>query len=121
MTTAHRPTFDHAKGKANGKQSSIVHKKFLPAYTTLKYRKNTKKINKDFEDEHDPDNNNDEDGEDDNELEREIKLKKRKLEISQNDVKELKDELNSDVAGEDDEEQVIDEEDDEEEDDEGRS
>lgn len=39
MTTAHRPTFDPAKGKANNQAGgTILHTRALPAHTQLKYR-----------------------------------------------------------------------------------
>lgn len=39
MTTAHRPTFDPARGNANTQAAgSILHKRMLPAHTKLKYR-----------------------------------------------------------------------------------
>ncbi|ODV98021.1 hypothetical protein PACTADRAFT_73660 [Pachysolen tannophilus NRRL Y-2460] len=39
MTTAHRPTFDHAKGVKNQNKTSIVHARSLPAHRQLKFRK----------------------------------------------------------------------------------
>ncbi|ANB13812.1 complexed with Cdc5 protein Cwf15 [Sugiyamaella lignohabitans] len=40
MTTAHRPTFDPARGQKNTQISgSIVHTRMLPAHTQLKFRK----------------------------------------------------------------------------------
>ncbi len=39
MTTAHRPTFDPARGRNVAAPSSIYHAKLLPAHTQLKYRK----------------------------------------------------------------------------------
>lgn len=38
MTTAHRPTFDPAKGKNTQSSGSILHTRALPAHTTLKFR-----------------------------------------------------------------------------------
>ncbi|VVT49304.1 uncharacterized protein SAPINGB_P002204 [Magnusiomyces paraingens] len=38
MTTAHRPTFDPAKGKTSQSTGSILHKRFLPSHTKLKVR-----------------------------------------------------------------------------------
>lgn len=39
MTTAHRPTFDPARGKANAQAAgSISHTRSLPSHTNLKYR-----------------------------------------------------------------------------------
>lgn len=38
MTTAHRPTFDPAKGKSTQSSASITHARALPAYTKIKYR-----------------------------------------------------------------------------------
>ncbi|KAK9383007.1 Pre-mRNA-splicing factor Cwf15/Cwc15 [Kockiozyma suomiensis] len=39
MTTAHRPTFDPARGKAAQAPTRIYHSRMLPAHTQLKYRK----------------------------------------------------------------------------------
>ncbi|GMG33062.1 unnamed protein product [Ambrosiozyma monospora] len=55
MTTAHRPTFDHAKGKQNLISSSIKHKRSLPAHKALKFRKRQKLIHEDFDDDDDDD------------------------------------------------------------------
>lgn len=39
MTTAHRPTFDPAKGKSNKQAGgTILHTRALPAHTQLKFR-----------------------------------------------------------------------------------
>lgn len=38
MTTAHRPTFDPAKGKSSQSSGTILHSRLLPAHTKLKYR-----------------------------------------------------------------------------------
>lgn len=38
MTTAHRPTFDSAKGKNSQSSGTILHTRSLPAHTKLKYR-----------------------------------------------------------------------------------
>lgn len=38
MTTAHRPTFDPAKGKNSQSSGTILHTRLLPAHTKLKYR-----------------------------------------------------------------------------------
>lgn len=38
MTTAHRPTFDPARGKSNQAQGSILHARSLPSHSTIKYR-----------------------------------------------------------------------------------
>ncbi|KAK9235173.1 Pre-mRNA-splicing factor Cwf15/Cwc15 [Lipomyces kononenkoae] len=39
MTTAHRPTFDPARGKDSQAPTRIYHSRMLPAHTQLKYRK----------------------------------------------------------------------------------
>ncbi|KAK9451356.1 Pre-mRNA-splicing factor Cwf15/Cwc15 [Limtongia smithiae] len=39
MTTAHRPTFDPARGKAAQAPTRIYHSRMLPAHTKLKFRK----------------------------------------------------------------------------------
>ncbi|KAK9367459.1 Pre-mRNA-splicing factor Cwf15/Cwc15 [Lipomyces kononenkoae] len=39
MTTAHRPTFDAARGKDSQAPTRIYHSRMLPAHTQLKYRK----------------------------------------------------------------------------------
>ncbi|KAK9245015.1 Pre-mRNA-splicing factor Cwf15/Cwc15 [Lipomyces tetrasporus] len=39
MTTAHRPTFDTARGKDSQAPTRIYHSRMLPAHTQLKYRK----------------------------------------------------------------------------------
>ncbi|KAK9460125.1 Pre-mRNA-splicing factor Cwf15/Cwc15 [Lipomyces oligophaga] len=39
MTTAHRPTFDPARGKSNQAPTRIYHSRMLPAHTQLKFRK----------------------------------------------------------------------------------
>lgn len=49
MTSAHRPTFDHAKGKDNKNISSISHKRGLASHTKLKFRTKKRKINTEFE------------------------------------------------------------------------
>ncbi|GME84884.1 unnamed protein product [Ambrosiozyma monospora] len=54
MTTAHRPTFDHAKGKDTLISSSIQHKRSLPAHKALKFRKRQKLIHDDFDDDDTP-------------------------------------------------------------------
>jgi len=56
MTTAHRPTFDQARAKSGGQQTSIQHKRALPGYKTLKYRKKAKTVNDDFDSDEDDDN-----------------------------------------------------------------
>jgi protein CWC15 len=38
MTTAHRPTFESAKGKNSQNSGTILHTRSLPAHTKLKYR-----------------------------------------------------------------------------------
>lgn len=38
MTTAHRPTFDPAKGKSSQSTGTILHARLLPAHSKLKYR-----------------------------------------------------------------------------------
>lgn len=38
MTTAHRPTFDPAKGQSTQTSGTIVHDRLLPAHSKLKYR-----------------------------------------------------------------------------------
>jgi protein CWC15 len=38
MTTAHRPTFDPARGKSNQATGSILHARALPSHSTIKYR-----------------------------------------------------------------------------------
>lgn len=38
MTTAHRPTFDPARGRSTQESGSIVHVRHLPAHTKLKFR-----------------------------------------------------------------------------------
>lgn len=38
MTTAHRPTFDPARGKSSQAQGSIRHARALPSHETIKYR-----------------------------------------------------------------------------------
>ncbi|KAF5100154.1 hypothetical protein D0Z00_001361 [Geotrichum galactomycetum] len=38
MTTAHRPTFESAKGKNSQSSGTILHTRSLPAHTKLKYR-----------------------------------------------------------------------------------
>lgn len=53
MTTAHRPTFDQARARSGGPQTSIQHKRALPGYKTLKYRKKAKKVNDDFDSDED--------------------------------------------------------------------
>ncbi|KAK9465507.1 Pre-mRNA-splicing factor Cwf15/Cwc15 [Lipomyces arxii] len=39
MTTAHRPTFDTARGRSSQAPTRINHSRMLPAHTQLKYRK----------------------------------------------------------------------------------
>uniref|UniRef100_A0A060T2D0 Pre-mRNA-splicing factor CWC15 n=1 Tax=Blastobotrys adeninivorans TaxID=409370 RepID=A0A060T2D0_BLAAD len=38
MTTAHRPTFDPARGRSTQESGSILHARHLPAHTKLKFR-----------------------------------------------------------------------------------
>lgn len=53
MTSAHRPTFDHAKGKDNKNLSSITHKRGLPSHTRLKFRTKKRKTVSEFEEDED--------------------------------------------------------------------
>ncbi|CDK25287.1 unnamed protein product [Kuraishia capsulata CBS 1993] len=51
MTTAHRPTFDPAKGREHSNKASIKHARELPGQTKLKFRKAIKRTHDDFDDE----------------------------------------------------------------------
>lgn len=48
MTSAHRPTFDHAKGKEKRVVSSITHKRALTTHSKLKFRNKKACKNKEF-------------------------------------------------------------------------
>lgn len=48
MTSAHRPTFDHAKGKEKKVVSSITHKRALTTHSKLKFRNKKARKNKEF-------------------------------------------------------------------------
>lgn len=57
MTSAHRPTFDHAKGKTSSVSSTITHKRALTSHSKLKFRnKKIKKSDEFEEDSKDHDN-----------------------------------------------------------------
>lgn len=49
MTTAHRPTFDHLKGRLDHNKTSIQHKRFAPLHRQLKYRHVSIVSNDDYE------------------------------------------------------------------------
>jgi protein CWC15 len=51
MTSAHRPTFDHARGKESKVSSSITHKRALKSHSRLKFRNKKLKKNDEFEEE----------------------------------------------------------------------
>ncbi|KAI0465256.1 hypothetical protein LJB42_000483 [Komagataella kurtzmanii] len=42
MTSAHRPTFDPVKGKAEQMRSAVTHARSLPSHTKMKYRRATR-------------------------------------------------------------------------------
>ncbi|KAG7711852.1 hypothetical protein KL948_000494 [Ogataea haglerorum] len=48
MTTAHRPTFDHARGRDNVR-SSIKHKRAMPAHMAMKYRREKRPTDDDWD------------------------------------------------------------------------
>lgn len=48
MTSAHRPTFDHAKGKEKRVVSSITHKRALTTHSKLKFRNKRIRKNEEF-------------------------------------------------------------------------
>lgn len=50
MTSAHRPTFDHAKGKEKKVSSTITHKRALTSHSRLKFRTKKAKRNSEFYD-----------------------------------------------------------------------
>ena len=61
MTTAARPTFDHAKGKEKSVVSSISHKRSLASHSKLKFRSKKSNKNAEFEEEEVEEDDNDED------------------------------------------------------------
>lgn len=50
MSSAHRPTFDHARGKEKKVASSISHKRALPSHSKLKFRGKKARRNEEFHD-----------------------------------------------------------------------
>lgn len=48
MSSAHRPTFDHARGKEKKVSSSITHKRALPSHSKLKFRTKKARKNEEF-------------------------------------------------------------------------
>lgn len=48
MSSAHRPTFDHARGKEKKVASTISHKRALPSHSKLKFRSKKARNNKEF-------------------------------------------------------------------------
>ncbi|KAG7821825.1 hypothetical protein KL942_000692 [Ogataea angusta] len=48
MTTAHRPTFDHARGRDNVR-STIKHKRAMPAHMAMKYRREKLPLDDDWD------------------------------------------------------------------------
>ncbi|KAG7882877.1 hypothetical protein KL937_000050 [Ogataea polymorpha] len=48
MTTAHRPTFDHARGRDNVR-STIIHKRAMPAHMAMKYRREKRATDDDWD------------------------------------------------------------------------
>lgn len=62
MTSAHRPTFDHAKGKDKKVVSSIAHKRALTSHSKLKFRSKRVRKNEEFYDDDTEETNDNGDG-----------------------------------------------------------
>lgn len=84
MTSAARPTFDHAKGSEKKVSSSITHKRALNSHSKLKFRNKKARINEEFEAEESNDSADDDTGDG------------RKIgDISRENIAQLKEELES--------------------------